>query len=423
MSDGAAHHKSASLETGSPCLQGERVSFTGTLASMTHRQAHNLVQEHGGTPLPHVSRQLTMLVIGEEGWPLEADGQPSQKLQQVNRWQQEGCEIRLLNESEWLHLLGLSEHRQEVHRLHTPAMLSQLLDVSVGTIRRWERMGLILPVRKVYRLPYFDYQEVTGARRIAELLDAGLSPAKIEAGLQKLSTLLRGTNRPLAQLDFLVRGTRLLYRDSNGLLEPNTGQRCFDFNPPAESDETHHEEEPSSSLSVCDSQPDSMEEDARIHWSVDEWFHEGCRLLDAHQEQQAVEAFRLCLMERPGEAETSFFLAEALYRLGNSAGALERYYAAVEADHDYIEGWTQIGCIHSEQGEPEAALEAFQIALDVHPDYPEAHQHTAELLYQLGRTSEAVPHWRNYLQFVDRGPWAETARQRLEESEAEPTPG
>ena len=58
------------LEAGSSCLRGDRVSFTGTLASMTHRQAHELVAQHGGEATAHVSKQTTMLVVGEEGWPL-----------------------------------------------------------------------------------------------------------------------------------------------------------------------------------------------------------------------------------------------------------------------------------------------------------------------------------------------------------------
>ena len=151
---------------------------------------------------------------------------------------------------------------------------------------------------------------------------------------------------------------------------------------------------------------------------MDEWFHEGCRLLDDNQASEAVEAFRMCLMENSGDSETNFFLAEALYRLGNTPGALERYYAAVEADRDYIESWTQIGCVHAEQEEFDSALDAFKIALEVHPDYPEAHLHRAEVLHQLGRTAEAVSHWQAYLKFVDRGPWADNARQRLAEAEA-----
>ncbi len=55
-------------------LSGERVAFTGTLASMTHRQAAELVAQQGGAPPEHVSSKTTLLVVGEEGWPLEADG-------------------------------------------------------------------------------------------------------------------------------------------------------------------------------------------------------------------------------------------------------------------------------------------------------------------------------------------------------------
>src|SRR5688572_23514100 len=170
----------------SPALQGEVLSFTGRLASMTHRQAHELAAKHGGTAIPHVSRQLTILVIGEEGWPLEQDGQPSQKLRQVVDLQRQGLPIRILNESEWLHLLGLEERRRDVHRLHTPAALSQLLDVPVGQIRRWERLGLIRPVKKVFRLPYFDFQEVARARKLSELLEAGVSPTEIQKSLDHL---------------------------------------------------------------------------------------------------------------------------------------------------------------------------------------------------------------------------------------------
>jgi lipoprotein NlpI len=87
----------------------------------------------------------------------------------------------------------------------------------------------------------------------------------------------------------------------------------------------------------------------------------------------------------------------------------------VELDHQYLEAWTQIGCVHSELGELPAALDAFNIALGVHPDYPDAHLHRAEALHQLGRTDEAVASWTAYLQFDSRGPWADMARQRLEE--------
>lgn len=405
----------------SPPLQGERVAFTGTLASMTHRQARALAEEHGGVATEHVSRQTTMLVVGEEGWPLEPDGEPSRKLRQVEEWQREGGEIRILPESDWLRLLGLNEQREEIHRLYTPAMLSRLLDVSVGAIRRWERSGLIRAVRKVYRLPYFDFQEVAGARRLAELLEAGVPRRQIERSLQRLEGVLDDVERPLAQLDLLARGSRVVYRDNRGLVEPVAGQRVFDFDE-SSTDPTGGPDDDADDASPLPFQPQVrdvvQDADLRVRWTADEWFNEGCRLLDENEPGSAVEAFRMALTIKPGDAEVNFHLAEALYRSGNASGALERYYAAAEADHNYLEAWTQIGCLHAEKNELEAALEAFRIALNVHSDYPDAHWHIAEVLRELGRTEEAVPHWKAYLQFDTRGPWAENARQQLEEAGA-----
>src|SRR5579872_7114809 len=123
-----------------PPLAGERLAFTGTLASMTHKQAHARVEQCGGTASEHVSRQTTMLVVGEEGWPLEADGTPAVKFQHAERLRAEGVDIRIVSESDWLTFVGLDGRRDQLHPHCTPAMLSQRLGVSVHNIRRWERM-------------------------------------------------------------------------------------------------------------------------------------------------------------------------------------------------------------------------------------------------------------------------------------------
>ncbi|HEX4069927.1 MAG TPA: tetratricopeptide repeat protein [Planctomycetaceae bacterium] len=403
----------------SPCLQGERVSFTGTLASMTHQQAHEVVEQHGGTATHHISKQTTMLVVGEEGWPLEPDGHPSIKLQQITQWQQENVPVRIVSESDWLRIVGLDGRCREVHSLYTPAMLCQSLNVPIAQIRRWERLGLIRPVRKVYRLPYFDYSEAAGVRRLSELLTAGIPLAQLESSLMKLQTMLPALDRPLAQLNLLAQDSRLLVRDSHGLVEPFTRQRCFDFVPPAPpGDEDTNEPGIISDRRLTGN--GEMNASARLHWSADQWFEEGCRLLDEHETASAIEAFRAALMSRAGSPEINFHLAEALYRADNADGALERYYAAVEADHDYLEAWTQIGSIHAANGELESALEAFSIALTVHADYPDAHWHVADVLVQLGRPEEAAAHWRKYLEYDRRGPWAEQARQRLKAMGEEP---
>jgi tetratricopeptide (TPR) repeat protein len=386
-------------------LAGERLAFTGTLASMTHHEAHARVVECGGTAAEHVSRQTTMLVIGEEGWPLESDGQPSVKWREVERLRAEGLDIRIVSESDWLSFVGLDGRRGELHRRCTPAMLSQMLGLPVHTIRRWERMGLIKAISHVGRLPFFDFQEVSSARRLAELVSAGVPVREIQNSLSQLEAVVGAGARPLAQLEVLASDHHLAYRDKSGRLKTAGGQRLFDFAGPAPAKNVDDE----ALLHPAAVLPD------RSHWTAHDWFEEGRRLADEGELAQAVEALRMSLIEDSDAPEVQFHLAEALYRQGNAQGAIERYYVAAELDHNYLEAWTQIGCILAELGQFGPAVEAFDIALDIHPDYPDVHLHKAETLYQAGRWPEAVLHWQKYLEFDQTGPWAEATLKRLEE--------
>ncbi|MEZ6064700.1 MAG: tetratricopeptide repeat protein [Planctomycetaceae bacterium] len=404
-------HRSPSPDlTSSAPLAGERVTFTGVLASMTHAQAAEIVTTLGGEASEHVSRQVTILVIGEEGWPLEDDGRPSRKLCEVRDWTSRGVMIRVLQESEFLLAAGLAQRSDEIRRLLTPAMLSQLLSVPVHVIRGWERAGLIRAARRVKRLPYFDFQEVTSARRLSELLQAGVSREEIERSLRELPAVQRGDSRPLEQLELLARDRRVIVRDHHGLREVR-GQRLLDFageaDAAARAHQPEHHEHPVT-LSFLEARRRALELENR------DWFVEGCRHLAEGDMEEAVEAFRLALMAEPHNPEVHFQLGDALYRLGHPRAALERFYSAVELDHDYLEAWMQIGGIHRELGEPESAIDAFSVTLDIHEDCAEVQFLLAETLAELGRATDAVPHWRAYLDCEQRGPWADLARQRLE---------
>ena len=392
----------------SPVLCGERVAFTGTLASMTHHQAMELVDQHGGMSMQHVGQQTSILVVGEEGWPLEPDGLPSIKLEHARQLHEKGEPIRIVSESEWLKLLGIEPTERKTQKLYTPAMLFQLLGVSVHTIRHWERAGLIKAVKKVYRLPYFDFEEVASARRLCELAASGVKAEQISSSLRKLYALLPHLVRPLAQLEVLARGAHgLVFRDNLGLIEVS-GQRLFDFDPP------DVDLDQSEGPSIIPIRPALVNDTAdRQGWTDDDWFREGCRLADENEIAHAIEALRLATIGNPLNPSYHFHLADALYRQKKPHAAIERYHMAVELDHKFLEAWTQLGCVLSEIGDLADARIAFQIALDLHPDYPEVHFHLAGVLEQLGEKEIAADHWKRYLEFDQRGPWAEIARERL----------
>jgi len=428
-------------------LSGETVAFTGTLASMVHRDAIRMVEQYGGRATQSVSGATTMLVIGEEGWPLEEDGGASQKLQQVMQLIADGSEVRIVAESDWLQLLGLDDHREEIRRAHTPAMLSRLLDIPVRMIRRWARLGLIRPVRRVCRLPYFDYREVASARRLAALLEQGVAPQTLEKSLAELSQAISGTDRTLAQLNLLVQDEKVLMRDERGVLNPRTGQRLLDFDAAepsgvassstafgeAAADAAGEDDDPVSlPFSTAQRQADERQ---MTDWNAEEWFHEGCRLTEEAEFESAINAFRngmsLLASEQlivrsgmnpptddhgtlfPDPADINFHLADALYRAGRVEAAIERYYCAIESAPDFIEAWTQLGCLQSERGQLDLAEQSLITAISIHPGNPDALLHYAQLLEQTGRADEAISYWKQYLQHDSRGPWSDHARNRI----------
>lgn len=431
-------------------LSGECVAFTGKLASMAHREAAALVETNGGRAVHSVSGVVTILVVGEEGWPLEEDGEASQKLQQATQLIADGAELRVIAESDWLHLIGLNERRDEIKRSYTPAMLSRLLDVPVGIIRRWARIGLIRPVRRVCRLPYFEYREVASAQRLARLLDEGVSPEVLERSLSELSNTLCGTDRSLAQLNLLVQDEKVVLRDAHGVLLPRTGQRLLDFEtePKLKLHASDHTEPPDEQS--CDEDADHehpvsipiaearlrLEERGMNDWSADEWFNEGCRLSEEGSFDSAINSFRNCLSllateqvllrdqsaipEQfdifPDPADVQFHLADALYRSGKTEAAIERYHCAIEFAPDFIEAWTQLGCLHTERGNWIPAEESLMTAISIHDSNPDALLHYAQLLEQTNRNAEALSYWEKYLAHDSRGPWADHARQRLEDA-------
>jgi tetratricopeptide (TPR) repeat protein len=283
-------------------------------------------------------------------------------------------------------------------------MLAGMLGVSVSIVRRWQRRGLIVPVREVYNLPYFDFQEVAAARRLAELLAAGVTPAAIEKKLEALARFRPDVRRPLAQLSVIVEGKQILLRQGEGLIEPG-GQLRFDFDA---AEPCHKETAPPEVISIgALTSPQSPEQLLQLAETYEDQGH-----LDS-----AVVAYRSALIAGGPRAGVCFQLAELLYRLGDLSAARERYYMAVELDEDFVPARANLGCVLAETGELELAASAFSGALDCYPDYPDVHYHLARTLDELNRPQEAEIHWRAFLTLTPDSPWADEARERVKSFE------
>jgi tetratricopeptide (TPR) repeat protein len=383
---------------------------------MSRRAAEQIIREHGGLLVDRDAKSPDLIVVRDEAADGGRRGTAQELFDESMRDLIASGEIELLGESSLWSRLGLIESGQGIERLYTPAMLAELVGAPIAAIRQWHRRGQIIPKREVQRLPYFDFEDVRIARKLAQLLSGGCSLAAINRQLDRLERLLPGIERPLADPSVVVEGRCLFVRRGENLAEPG-GQLLIDFaevssdgtpNPndegpatiPLMATETLHK--PSARTSEVYSQ---AADDLRIL---------AAELESAGRPDQAAEAFRAVLFSGNSTSEDHFALAELLYQAGDLSAARERYYIAIELDEDFVEARSNLGCVLAELNEPGLAEAAFRGALEYHPDYADAHYHLARLLDRANRADEAARHWQLFMNLAPASPWAEEARERIE---------
>ncbi|QEG39007.1 MerR family transcriptional regulator [Roseimaritima ulvae] len=415
--------QAASLEESPQTFQwiaGKRIAFVGKLGGVSRREAMQIVRSHGAVAVESADLNSDVVVIGAEESPLaEAELLGVEIRSAAGRG-----ELEVIHETEFWQRLGLVDSEQAVKRLYTPAMLADLLDVSVRVIRRWHRRGLIVPVRTVHKLPYFDFQEIATARKLAELVAAGATPQEIERKLLELTQVITDVQRPLTQLSILVEGKQLLLRQGEGLLEPG-GQLRIDFDALEEPVDDDRESSPAIlSLSAPQSSPASSphrhgEELGEVEFPPGEGQDDDLLLQQAYESEDAgdlelaVDLYHSILARDGARADICFQLGELLYRMGETTAARERYYAAIELDEAFVEARASLGSVLAETGQLELAVAAFRGALALHDEYPDVHYNLARTLDDLQREDEADPHWRRFLQLSPNSPWADEAQRRL----------
>ncbi len=384
----------------------KRIALVGKFGGMNRREAATVLRSYQAIVVPQDSNSIDWIVIGAEESPLAE----AELLSQSMLDSAAAGELEILHETELWQRIGLVDLEQSIRRYYTPAMLAHLLGVSVRVIRRWQRRGLITPVRTLHKLPYFDFQEVATARRLAQWIASGASEKAIEHRLVDLLRASPDLQRPLDQLPILVEGKHVLLRQGDGLIEPG-GQLRIDFDalesPVAEPAQV------ATVLSIASHDPFDFPSASVPPSQADDLLSAVFAAEEANELGTAVDHCHAVLARDGPRAEICFLMAELLYRNDQVIAARERYYMSIEIDPEFVEARAGLASILAETGQPELAVAAYRGALDLHPDYPDAHYNLARILDDLSREVEAVHHWRRFLSLSPESPWAAEAEERL----------
>ena len=385
-----------------PGFLDRRIAFSGKLEGMNRKELRALIRERGGNYCELADPNVEVVILGEDGIGRELFHHQHPDLSAKHA---DGT-LEILTETEFWQALGLVDQEHGTRRLYTPAMLAELLGVQIKTIRRWHRRGLIKPTRQVHKLPYFDFQEVASARKIAELVSSGDSQPVIEAKLKQLIDQFPDSQRPLSQFSIIAEGRSILLKEGDGLIEPG-GQQRFNFESANKVDPTE------SSDAVFAIESARVDRDIENFKSPDDFLLLATDLEDLDEIESACEVYRSMMLAFGATAEVCFRLAENLFQLGELRAARERYYSAIELDQQLVEARASLGCVLAELDKPELAISAFEGALEHHPEYADVMYHLAQQLDSVGRAEDATVHWKNFLNLAPKSPWADEARERL----------
>ncbi len=391
-------------------LRGQRVAFTGRLASMSRREAQELVRSAGAEPLEDVTRRCTLLVIGMRGWPLAEDGRLSAKLLRAEQMRGRGGPIGIVSEARFREMAGLAEP-QETAKTFDIERMAGLSGVSAETIRRWERFGLVHADAE----GRYDFQDIVSAQTLAQLAARGVRPRVIQESLARLAATLPGTERPLSQLNLIAsEDGQLLAALGDALLDPS-GQQVMDFERGPERAGGAGDSAASAEADIG-RKPGATAPIVIRSETPEEIFERGCWLEAEERFEEAAEAFRGVAAREPGRADAWFNLGNALRAQGRLDGAEEIYRVTTAIEPAHALAWYNLGDVLEEQGALRSAADALGRALAADPSFADAHFNLASCLVRLGRDADARAHWQAYLRLDPGSAWAAQAREAMEAS-------
>ena len=210
--------------------------------------------------------------------------------------------------------------------------------------------------------------------------------------------------QPLAEVRFVLDGSRLLAQSDRVRFDPRTGQTVLDL------DAGGLEQAAAATLATGLVRPLAPPAEQAETWfeRASEWDGDPARWEDA------VDAYRRVVGIDPTYAAAWNNLGLLLHRMGKHDEAHAAYGAALQHDPGCAEAAYNLGSLSEDRGDSAGAMEWYRRALQTSPDYADAHFNLAGALARADRAAEAVVHWQRYLDLDSGSPWARIARAHLE---------
>jgi tetratricopeptide (TPR) repeat protein len=135
-------------------------------------------------------------------------------------------------------------------------------------------------------------------------------------------------------------------------------------------------------------------DDAEAHNNLGAVYQERGRWDDALVEYQT--AARL----DPALPQAHYGMGRVLEHQGKMEDAIRAYQAAIQHNPQHVDAHVALAGLYLTRADKTAAIDTFEAALRLAPDVPAGHYQVARLLDELGRHSEALAHYRRFMELA-----------------------
>ncbi len=349
-------------ETGS-AIAGQRVAFAGSLASLSRREACELVVRLGGTISEEVNSRTTLLVAGA---PTGHGGGGAPAIGRARSLNAGGrAAVRIIGEDEFCRMAGLPDPSAFGRGYYgARAVLAMYPALSADHLKRLARWQAVRPVARTRTDAFFQFSDLPVLRQVAAALERGAPLGVIRRSIDAL----------------------------------RSGQMAFDWADSGTAEVVQ--------LPVRRDEERTARE-AEAYFSLAEGMDDG----DPEGADEAAEAYRRALEANPDLVPALVNLANIHVARGELVEAQALYERALAITPDAFEPCYNLGNVHHDSGRFVEAEACYRRAIQLEPGFAEAHFYLAVTLERQGRSAEAKPFWKTYLALAPDGEWKDLARE------------
>jgi tetratricopeptide (TPR) repeat protein len=301
--------------------------------------------------------------------------------------------------------------------------VSRILAVQESRLRYWTQTGFVGPtVRKGGRF-YYTFADMLAVKAGKDLLETGMSLAKVRKNVDALKKALPGDAHPLMKLRVCCDGETIVALADDVVFQPVGGQVVMAFTVTGFGE--HVAEvlalpkgvDAVGSGPVASGPPVAIEDsptEANCGTTAYRLFVEACAAEDRGETAMAEHLFRQAVDLEPGMAAALTNLGNLMYRRGELGEARRYYESALDHDPCQPEARYNLANLLEDTGEIDLAIAELRKVCGASPEFADAHYNLAVMLAQVGGTAQARHHLSRYLELDGGSDWAGHARTFLD---------